>query len=488
MKYLIYCRKSTESEDRQVLSIPAQIEELTRLAERENIKVDRIFKESMSAKAPGRPEFNKLLELIEKNKDSVLLAWKLDRLVRNPIDAGKIAWLLQQGIIKEIKTYERSYFPTDNVLLMAVEFGMANQYIRDLSTNVKRGNRMKLERGGWTGAAPLGYLNNKADHTVYPDPAINSFIVRLFELFATGSHSLNDLSELFYSQGLRSKKGYKVHKSVLYRVIVNKFYYGIIERSGKSYQGAHQPLISKDLYDQCQRVMSGNRRKKQKHFFPLTGYLSCTECGCMLTATIARDHVYYHCTNGKKLHMGKRDHIRSEKLNDQIAEHLKQVPFDKELVELMYQASKQKAVQEVEFTSGTRINMEKQLKLLQEKRRRIEESYFDGTLPKDHYNERILALDNEQVELTNQLKQLNEKINLGGDTTIEQTKKAFLTASYAEKDFLSGDDYKKRELAEILLSNIYMHGKNIQHLQYNHLFQLIYSAPKTNDFKVWQGW
>ena len=145
-KYVLYARKSSEAEDRQVASIDAQIGELKKMAGELGIDVVASITESKSAKAPGRPEFNRMLELISKGSVKGILCWKLDRLARNPVDGGQISWLLQQGVLQQIQTYGRAYYPSDNVLMMQVELGMANQFIRDLSVNVKRGLRKKVDR------------------------------------------------------------------------------------------------------------------------------------------------------------------------------------------------------------------------------------------------------------------------------------------------------------------------------------------------------
>ena len=127
LRYIIYCRKSSEAEDRQVLSIESQISELKKLSERLNLKVIDIFTESQSAKSPGRPLFNEMIKKINQGKADGIICWKLDRLARNPIDGGQVIWMLQEAIIKHIQTFDRGYYPEDNVLLMSVEFGMANQ-------------------------------------------------------------------------------------------------------------------------------------------------------------------------------------------------------------------------------------------------------------------------------------------------------------------------------------------------------------------------
>src|SRR5882672_3661151 len=190
MNYIVYCRKSTDTEDKQVLSLESQERELIEIAEKQNLKVIKIFRESMSAKDVGRPVFNQMMKMIMSGKANGILCWKLDRLARNMIDGGLVMDLLQKSVIKEIRTYESIHLSSDNVLMLAVHFGMANQYSRDLSQNVKRGNRAKLERGEWPNHAPYGYINDKLNKTVIPDPKSFHYVRKMFELYAAGGYSL----------------------------------------------------------------------------------------------------------------------------------------------------------------------------------------------------------------------------------------------------------------------------------------------------------
>src|ERR1035438_9372151 len=154
-KFFIYCRKSTEDDDRQMLSIVAQLSELGAITENEQLSIVHTFTESKSAKEPGREIFNEMLRRIERGEANAILTWKLDRLARNFDDGGKIIGMLQRGVIQEIRTFEKMYRPSDNVLTIAVEVGMANQYVRDLSVNIQRGDRKKLRQGVFPGKAPL---------------------------------------------------------------------------------------------------------------------------------------------------------------------------------------------------------------------------------------------------------------------------------------------------------------------------------------------
>lgn len=249
MKYILYCRKSTDTEDKQVLSLESQENELVRLTQAEGLTIVTTLTEKRSAKEPGRPVFNDMLKRISAGEADAILCWKIDRLTRNPVDGGQIQWLLQKDLIKAIRTFERSYTPAGNVLLMSIEQAMATQYIRDLSSNVKRGNRAKLEQGGWPNHAPFGYKNNKGERTISIDPLRSTAVKRMFELYATGHHSITAVRDAVFAEGFRTSSGIKIYGSTVERVLKNPFYFGMMVREGRYYAGKHTPIISKSLFD-----------------------------------------------------------------------------------------------------------------------------------------------------------------------------------------------------------------------------------------------
>lgn len=138
-----------------------------------------------------------------------------------------------------------------------MQFGMANQFSRDLSVNVKRGNRAKLEKGGWPNHPPFGYLNDKANKTIIIDESRSKYTIKAFELYATGSHSFQEISDVLYSEGLRMNSGKKVYRATIHRIITNPFICGLMLRDDKYYPGNHQPLISKDLSDSSSTGITG---------------------------------------------------------------------------------------------------------------------------------------------------------------------------------------------------------------------------------------
>lgn len=309
MNYL-YARKSSESEDRQAASIDSQINELeTSIIKDGKITVERpYFTESFSAKIPGRPVFNQMMVEVEKGNVKAVLCWKLNRLARNAIDGGRIIYAVTQlGI--EIVTPTKTYTAND-LLLMYVEFGMANQFINDLSKDTKRGLRAKAERGYLPSGAKHGYANDKygekGNKTVPEDPLRFPIIRKAWDKMLTGVYSppqilryIND--ELGYRTIQRKKLGGKpMTKSAIYKMFVDPFYYGEFEYpkdSGNWYMGKHTPMITREEFDKVQILLGRKGRPRPKtHIFDYTGLLSCGECGAAITAEEKHQII---CTNCK---------------------------------------------------------------------------------------------------------------------------------------------------------------------------------------------
>lgn len=322
IKYFIYARKSSEDKEKQVASIGDQLEVLNKVAKQNKLNIVEIYEESQSAKKPGRPQFNAMLARIAKGDANGILCWKLDRLARNPIDGGQINWMVQQGVIQIIKTNERDYFPSDNVLMMQVELGMANQYLRDLSTNVKRGLAKKIRDGWLPSLAPIGYLNDrtneKGNRTIMKDPERFDIVRRIWDLALTGTYTVPQLWEIAYRDlGLRTVQrknsgGRPISKSGMYSLLTNPFYYGMIrypEKTGELNQGKHEPMITVQEFERVQEIM-GKRDaiRPQKETFAFTGLMKCGSCGCSITAESkvkkckngnSHYYTYYHCTKKK---------------------------------------------------------------------------------------------------------------------------------------------------------------------------------------------
>lgn len=479
MKYVIYCRKSTDSEDKQVLSLDAQERELLDIAQKNNLTIAKTFRESMSAKSFGRPLFNEMLNFIESGKADGILCWKLDRLARNFIDGGKIIDSLQKSIIKEIRTYESVHLPNETVFLLAMQFGMANQYSRDLSVNVKRGNREKLSRGEWPGPAPFGYLNDKVNKTIIIDPILSKYVRKMYELYSTGGYTISDISRILYSDGLRTKTGKKVFKSLIHRTLKNPFYTGIMVREGKFYQGNHEKIISKQIFDNVQNLLNNSSRPRPKAlFFPLRGFLKCESCGCSLTSSIKKGHHYYYCTNGKGSCNEHKKYLRENYLYELISNILKNTAFTERKIELMYEAAKERLNLDSEYITKSLDTLKNSLEGLKTRESRLVDTFITEQINKDLYDQKILQLNNEKTVILSQIKELELK---QPSSTLEPTKNVFLQVNRASKEFLFADDYKKREIVKELLWNLSIKDKNMVTVSLKSPFNIMYKSPKNGD-------
>ncbi|MDW3650996.1 MAG: recombinase family protein [Bacteroidia bacterium] len=317
VRYFLYARKSSDSEDRQMASIPDQIEVMTQLAKQRGITITDIITESKSAKQPGRPAFNDMMNRIKCGEADGLLCWKLNRLARNPIDAGEVSWLLQRSVIKHIQTHGQDYKPTDNVLMMQVEFGIANEYVKNLSADVIRGLSMKAKRGWYpNNKVALGYIHNAGyklgEPEIIPDPKKYDLVKHLWELMLSGQWSIRELQKEAYRIGLVNSMGKPLSKSVFYRMFNSQFYAGYFdwnhgEEGVIRHKGKHKRMITLEEYERVQILLGkrGNRiRGSQKYEFRYRGPFSCGECGGHITA----EHKFQViCTRCKKKFSAKTE-------------------------------------------------------------------------------------------------------------------------------------------------------------------------------------
>ena len=312
MRYFLYARKSTESEDRQVQSIDDQLNALRRLAKQRGLHVIEELIESKSAKDPGsRHIFTRMLSEIEAGKAEGILCWSLNRLSRNPVESGTLSWMLQRNAIQSILTVEREYRPEDNVVLMAIESGIANQFVLDLRKAVVRGRNSKIEKGWFPHRAPEGYRNNIAEKTIEADDDRFTLLRDAWGMMMTGAYSVPQLQAELTQRGFRTKKtkrsgGKAISRSALYRVFANPFYAGEFFHEGRRVQGAHPPMVGRHEFDRVQRLLGREGAPQpQKMEWAFTGLIRCGLCGHTVTAErkVKRykrsgkmsEYSYYHC-------------------------------------------------------------------------------------------------------------------------------------------------------------------------------------------------
>lgn len=348
LKYCLYARKSTESDERQVQSIDSQVKEMLQIAERENLEIVDIRRESKSAKDSGnRPIFKELLKDITEEKFNAILTWAPDRLSRNAGDLGSLVDLMDDKKLMSIRTFGQTFSnsPNEKFLLMIL-CSQAKLENDNRGINVKRGLRARCERGLWPTCPPTGYFKEKRiDHKgqCLIDPDRGHVIRQMFEKVAYEKWSGRKLYNwLRFDLNFRTALG-KKHLSLgnIYRLLDNTFYYGTFEYprgSGNWYQGKHEPLITKELFDLVQDQMKNSQLVRRENIeFAFTKIMTCGLCGSGISATEKfkklknggyNRHIYYGCTKAKDKNC-KCGYISEEDLIKQLQKQVEKLDFKK---------------------------------------------------------------------------------------------------------------------------------------------------------------
>jgi site-specific DNA recombinase len=362
IKYVLYCRKSSESDEKQALSIEAQTKEMLQIAERENLDVIDIRRESHSAKDSGeRPVFNEVIRDIGTGRFNGILVWHPDRLSRNAGDLGSLVDLMDQKKLIEIKTYGQKFTnsPSEKFLLMIL-CSQAKLENDNKSVNVKRGLRMRCEMGLWPAPAPTGYLNEKrVDRKgyVYIDPERGPIIKKMFEKMAYEHWSGRKIYHwLKFDMNLKGAlSGKSLTLSNIYLLLQTPFFYGRFEypaKSGNWYQGKHEPLITEELFRKTQEQLKRDKiTRGESKEFAFTRLIHCGLCGSGVCAeekfkkNLAGKeyhYIYYGC-NRSKDRFCKCGYIREEELIKDLMNQIDQLEINDVAVKKKFQAEYDRA-------------------------------------------------------------------------------------------------------------------------------------------------
>jgi DNA invertase Pin-like site-specific DNA recombinase len=346
VRYCLYSRKSSESDEKQALSIEAQVKEMSEMAAGMGLMITEVRRESHSAKDVGkRPVFNSLLTDIKSGKFNGILTWAPDRLSRNAGDLGALVDLMDQGLLHTIQTHGQRFTNNPNEKFLLMILGSQAKLENDhKSKNVQRGLRARCEQGLWPAPAPTGYLNHpdrtKKCHVIV-DPERGPVVKKIFE--NVGVHGWSGRKVYFWLKdiGFKGQQSKDFSLANIYRMLRQDFYYGRYQFPQGSdiwYNGVHVPLVSKELFDRVQEQLdandTGERNKKE---FAFTRLMICGSCGSGISAQekfkklkdggINR-HVYYSCTKSRDKNC-KGKYLREEDLVKQLIDLVYEMDFAK---------------------------------------------------------------------------------------------------------------------------------------------------------------
>ncbi|MEX0918121.1 MAG: recombinase family protein [Candidatus Paceibacterota bacterium] len=409
--FFLYARKSTDVEDKQVLSIEAQLAELRSFAKQEGLAIQAEFVEKKSAKLPGRPVFNEMMVRLEKKEAEGIISWHPDRLARNSVDGGRVVYLLDCGHISMLK------FPTfwfentsQGKFMLSIAFGQSKYYVDSLSENTKRGLRQKVRRGEYPGLAPMGYINDSRTKTVVVDKNKAPAITAAFEYYATGEYRLEDVANFLAQRGIKARGGKPLHRTRITCILSNPFYTGLFTYAGELHEGSHQPIVAKKLFDQVQEVMQERGRphtKLKNEPQAYCGLMRCGTCGMMITAEHRvkkqkngnmHEYVYYRCTKKSKQKCDE-PYVREEEMDTQVSALLKSVSLPaswaQELRKMLAHDERTSAHDAAERLQAER----KRVQEIERKLERLLDSYLEQDIEREVYLEKKAQLLSEKKSL-----------------------------------------------------------------------------------------
>ena len=449
-KYFIYARKSTDDKDHQIRSLPDQLAELRELAKKEKIDVVDTFIEKQTAKIPGRPIFAEMLDRIEAGEASGILSWHPDRLARNSVDGGRVIYLVDTGKITDLK------FPTfwfdatpQGKFMLSISFGQSKYYVDNLSENIKRGHRQKLKNGIWPQKAPLGYLNDKKIKTIVVDPVKSVLVKKTFEAYATGNFTfaqvrrkINDLGLKGTGDGLLSISNYQY-------LLKNPFYHGLIRYGGEFYEGKHEPIISKKIFDDVQEVMMRKSKPKTAKLKPYDyrGLFHCGECGCFITTETQKGHNYLRCT--KRKGVCNQRYVREEVITSQMQTELKKYSLADEVADWLIAENEKDKSEDDKLLENETDKVNTEITIVDVKLDKLMTAYLENALTLTEYQENKNKLVVEKHSLNDKLASLAQV-----STNRFEPVKNFLEASKQAKFVADeGDPSKIRSFFQKVGSN-----------------------------------
>ena len=472
---VIYARVSSKDQEKEGFSIPAQLKMLREYALKQGFKVLQEFVDVETAKCAGRKQFGQMVHFLEKNRScQVVIVEKTDRLYRNFRDCVTLEDLgIEIHLPKEGQVISKDS-KSQTKLMHGLQVVIARNYIENLREEVRKGMREKASQGIYPSRPPLGYCNNKLNHTIEIDQTNAAIAERVFELYASGRYSLAELRKV-----IRTETGRTFPKGYLHKLLRNQFYTGFFVWDGAQYKGTHPLIISPELYQQVQAVLHGhNRPKYRKHDFAFAGLLNCAYDDCTVTAEVKKQkYTYYHCTGYK----GKCDlpYFREEELGQRLGQVLKDIHIPNEVLTEL-----QSSLSETEKNSQAqkREQRERLQQRLTAVRRRIDQAYMDkldGKIAEDFWQRKTAdwQMEEQQIMIAmNALEVATEDRLLDAKRTLELANKAYFL-------YVTQPAAEQAKLLKMVLSNCRIDDASL-YPTYRKPFDLIFKRAKSKEWRA----
>lgn len=475
----VYARKSTESEERQIQSIDDQVRLATQLIDGAPAI---IITEAMSAKEPDRrPEFQRLVSLVEHGKVDTIIAWHPDRLSRNEMDTARICYLVRTG--KLDLRFVNYYFDNspEGMMMLQLALSQSQYYSSKLSKDVLRGLDSRLAKGWWTGQAPEGYLNAREPCPIFPDPERLPLIRRAFRLLLTGAYTVTQVLNLMNDEwGYRTRRrantgGGKLSRSTAFRMFSDPFYAGWMLRKGEMLKGAHEPAISLDEFNRVQEIIKVRQRYRPHEEFTYRGLVRCADCNRVAKAELQRgrhrrgEWIYYRCPNPAC--PSPAGCVRENQIDAEVERRLAQLRWPAEFAQLVMEEFDGFLERELGDFEALAQRRKGALEAAERKRAGLLEMRLNGEVEAEIYARKDLELREE----INQLKVAAERA-AALEAEARQTVERFLAfRAHSYDTFRGGTHEMRRQVAAALGSDYRLRGGELR-IEFNPLFAPFFAS------------
>ncbi len=466
MSAILYVRVSSLEQEKEGYSLDAQEKLGIDYAKKNKLNIARTWKvvESAWSSKKVRLEFNQMIDYAKKHPEIKHIIFDItDRMTRNDFDKLKILELIKEHdktihFSRSNKILNKHATPED-IFMMDIEVAVAKKMSNDISRKSQMGMLEKAEQGVYPGSAPLGYLNNKETREIDVDETRAPFVKQLFELIASGKYSLGMASDYLYKEGLRSRKGNKVPKSAIAKMLRNPMYYGAFRYKDKIYHEAkHEPLISKCLFEKAQKILSGrNRPYKTRAGFTFNNLMRCGNCDCRVSGEMKKKrYTYYHCTFSKGRH-GCAGYFREEKIVELFEEPIKKITIPNDLYLWMIDMLRETSQDTAKTNEKRLCELQKELGTAQDRLSRLIDVKLDNSIDNEMYNLKSEEYKNRIFEVKSQIQnvnRLNPNFFDDGCKTLELCKNLY--SEYVRQDYTG-----KAEILKTVASNYTLHDLSI---------------------------
>jgi len=468
-KYFLYCRKSSESAERQALSIESQRKEA--LKSFGNLNIVDILEESASAFEPyNRPVFAKMMERLQKGEANCIIAWHPDRLSRNSLDAGQLIHFLDRGFIADLKFVSYAFTNTpEGKFMLSIALSGAKYQSDTLSNNVKRGNLTKLEKGGWPRLPPQGYMNDTVDKTIVVDKVRFPLIRKAWDMLLLGSYTVTEiLGKLNREWGYTTKNGKTLAASTLHKIFSNQFYYGLMVSAEGTFKGNYKTMITEEEYWRAQEIMGKKCKPRPKSYnFYTRGIITCGECGRPTTTEFKKkvnkgdgrihNYEYIRCTKSRIDIKCSQPYLEMKVFEGQVEKTLHEISIPQSFLKWTLNYLKDNA-QEKEDKTTIQKNLQKALTAANQELSGVMQMRARNLISDDDF---IAHRDKLKAEAA-RIKESLFKVEHPEDDLNKLTEKTFNLAHYAIYWFKNGTDEDKKVILNSIASNLSLKNRELR--------------------------